>query len=265
MDLAKMASGLENICRETGDFILREKSKVGTADIELKSLNSLVSYVDKNAEEQLVRELRKLLPEAGFITEEDTPTEKAEQYNWIIDPLDGTTNYLHGIPVFAISVALMDKNEVVLGAIYELGQKEMFTAWKGGGAYLNGQKIRVSPNTEMTQSLIATGFPYFDFGRMQSFFKLLGELFEGTRGVRRLGSAATDLAYVACGRFDAFFEYGLNSWDVAAGVILVQEAGGKVSDFGGGHNYIFGGEIVVGNALFDALLERINHFMGNRA
>ncbi len=264
MDLSKLATGLEDICRATGEFILNEKNKVGTGDIELKSLNSLVSYVDKNAEQQLVDGLRRLLPEAGFITEEDTPTEKSDHLNWIIDPLDGTTNFLHGIPVFAISVALMERGEVVLGTIYELGQKELFTAWKGGGAFMNGRPIRVSTNDDMAQSLLATGFPYYDFSRMQSFFKLLEQLFTKSRGVRRLGSAATDMAYVACGRFDGFFEYGLSSWDVAAGVILVKEAGGRVGDYSGGENYIFGGEIVAGSAgIYKSLLENIKSYMGS--
>ncbi len=266
MNLKSIAHHLEDICRSTGEFILAEKDKVRAGDVELKSLNSLVSYVDKTAEQQLVDALRKLLPTAGFITEEDTPTERSEYLNWVIDPLDGTTNFLHGIPVFAISVALMDQDEVLLGVIYELGQKEMFTAWKEGGAYMNGEPIRVSQKTEMSQSLMATGFPYYDFGRMQSFFKLLGELFEKTRGIRRLGSAATDLAYVANGRFDGFFEYGLSPWDVAAGVVLVREAGGKVGDYSGGDNFIFGGEIVAGSAnLYEPLLKEIKTHMGSKA
>ncbi len=264
MNLKSLAQSLETICRTTGQFILSEKDKVRAADVELKSLNSLVSYVDKTAEQQLVDALRKLLPEAGFITEEDTPTEKSDHLNWVIDPLDGTTNFLHGIPVFAISVALMEKDEVILGVIYELGHKEMFTAWKGGGAYMNGKPIRVSANAEMSQSLMATGFPYYDFGRMESFLKLLAELFGKTRGVRRLGSAATDLAYVACGRFDGFFEYGLSPWDVAAGVVIVREAGGKVGDYSGGDNFIFGGEIIAGSAaLYEPLLSEIKTHMNS--
>lgn len=240
-----MAAKLEDICRETGRFILSEKAKVSEEDIELKSLNSLVSYVDKQAEERLVKDLRELLPEAGFITEEETPDETDMRYKWIIDPVDGTTNYLHGIPVFAISVALMDGEEIILGSIYELGQKEMFTAWKDGGAYLNGKPIHVNKDRDMSTSLLATGFPYHDFSKMEPFLEMLTIFFKETRGVRRLGSAATDLAYVACGRFDGFFEYGLSPWDVAAGVLLVKEAGGKVVDFSEGNDYLFGGEIAV--------------------
>ena len=264
MNLAQLAKSLEDICKVTGEFILEQRYKVEVADIELKSLNSLVSYVDKEAEHQLVEELHKLIPEAGFITEEDTPDQKGERYNWVIDPLDGTTNFLHGIPVFAISIALMENDEVVLGTVYELGQKEMFTAWKGGGAHLNGKRIEVSQNTEMAQSLMATGFPYHDFEGMRSFFNILEELFKKTRGVRRLGSAATDMAYVACGRFDGFFEYGLSPWDVAAGVILVKEAGGQLGDYSGGDNYIFGGEIIAASSeLYGPLLQCIRKHVEN--
>lgn len=263
MELEKLTQQTIEICKGTGEFILTEKSKVSTNDVEIKSLNSLVSYVDKTAESQLVEGLTEILPEAGFITEEDTPDQKDKELKWIIDPLDGTTNYLYDIPVFAISVALMKGDEVVLGVIYELGQKEMFSAWQGGGAWLNGKPIKVRQNDDMSQSLLATGFPYYDFERLQAFFKLLGELFEKSRGIRRLGSAATDLAYVACGRFDGFFEYGLHAWDVAAGVVIVQEAGGKVSDYSGGKEYIFGGEIVAGSALlFDELYHSVNDYMG---
>lgn len=262
MDLSLVTQQLTELAREVKDFIHHHRNRVQSEDIELKSFNSLVSYVDKTAEEQLVKGLKTIVPEAGFITEEGTETQGGERYNWIVDPLDGTTNFLHGIPVFAISVALMDNDEVVAGLVWEIGQDESFTAWKGGGAWLNGKPIRVSSNTELKKSLIATGFPYYDFSRMQSFLQLLGSLFEKTRGVRRLGSAATDLAYVACGRFDGFFEYGLSPWDVAAGVLLVQEAGGKVSDYSGGNNYIHGQEIVAGSqSVFKPLQEEIQEFM----
>lgn len=247
MNLAELAKALEETCSKTGEFILAQKNRVASKDVEVKSLNSLVSFVDKQAEEQLVESLQKLLPEAGFIAEEGTVVEQADVYNWIIDPLDGTTNFLHGIPVYAISVALMEKDNIVLGVVYELGQKEMFTAWKGGGAYLNGDRIHTSKNAKLGDCLLATGFPYHDFSGKESFLKLLGRLFENTRGVRRLGSAATDLAYVACGRFDGFFEYGLNAWDVAAGALLVQEAGGEVSDYSKNSDYLFGGEILATN------------------
>lgn len=263
LQLKELLQNVEDVARSTGDFILKERNSVSTDEVELKSLNSLVSYVDKTAEKMIVDGVKPLISEAGFIAEEDTESIRGKRYNWVIDPLDGTTNFLHDIPVFAISIALMDSDEVVLGVVYELGQKEMFSAVKGGGATLNGKSIRVKQTTELKNTLMATGFPYYDFDRMQTFFKLLGSLFTKTRGVRRLGSAATDLAYVACGRFDGFFEYGLSPWDVAAGALIVQEAGGKVSDYSSGDNYIFGKEILAtSTAIYDELYREVNNHMG---
>lgn len=263
LQLKELLQTVEDVARKTGDFILKERNSVSTDEVELKSLNSLVSYVDKTAEKMIVDGLKPLISEAGFIAEEDTESIRGKRYNWVIDPLDGTTNFLHDIPVFAISIALMDGDEVVLGVVYELGQKEMFSAVKGGGATRNGKSIRVKQTTELKDTLMATGFPYYDFDRMQTFFKLLGSLFTKTRGVRRLGSAATDLAYVACGRFDGFFEYGLSPWDVAAGALIVQEAGGKVSDYSSGDNYIFGKEILAtSTAIYDELYREVNNHMG---
>ena len=263
LQLKELLQTVEDVAHSTGDFILKERNSVSTDEVELKSLNSLVSYVDKTAEKMIVDGLKPLISEAGFIAEEDTESIRGKRYNWVIDPLDGTTNFLHDIPVFAISIALMDGDEVVLGVVYELGQKEMFSAAKGDGATLNGKSIRVKQTTELKNTLMATGFPYYDFDRMQSFFKLLGSLFTKTRGVRRLGSAATDLAYVACGRFDGFFEYGLSPWDVAAGALIVQEAGGKVSDYSSGDNYIFGKEILAtSTAIYDELYREVNNHMG---
>lgn len=262
MELRELSEAVIDISRKAGGFILNERNKVGSDEIELKSLNSLVSYVDQKAEEMIVGGLKEILPEAGFIAEEGTSTYRADRYNWVVDPLDGTTNFLHGIPVFAISIALMDGEELVLGVVYELGQDEMFSAWKGGGAFLNGQPISVSRNKELKDCLLATGFPYYDFGRMDGFLDLLKLFFEKTRGVRRLGSAATDLAYVACGRFDGFFEYGLSPWDVAAGALIVNEAGGRVTDYKGGTGYIFGGEIAAGNPkIFEEFLGYIQQEM----
>ena len=262
LQLKELLQAVESIARKTGDFILNERNSVSAEEVELKSLNSLVSYVDKTAEKMIVDGLKPLISEAGFIAEEDTESIRGKRYNWVIDPLDGTTNFLHDIPLFAISIALMDGDEVVLGVVYELGQKEMFSAVKGGGATLNGKPIRVKQTTELKDTLIATGFPYYDFDRMEGFFKLLGSLFTKTRGVRRLGSAATDLAYVACGRFDGFFEYGLSPWDVAAGALIVQEAGGKVTDYTSGENYIFGKEILAASSsIYDELYKEVNQNM----
>ena len=197
----------------------------------------------------IVETLHEILPEAGFISEENTKTEQGEQLKWVIDPLDGTTNFIHGIPFYAISIALMDGNEVVLGVVNELNLNECFYAWKGGPAYKDGDEIQVSKAPKVKDSLIATGFPYYDFEKMKAYLASLEYFMQNSHGARRIGSAACDLAYVACGRFDAFYEYSLHSWDVAAGSLILQQAGGRVSDFKGGNNYIFGKEIIATNAL----------------
>lgn len=236
-----------DIAKEAGEFIRRELTRISSIDVQTKSKHSYVTYVDKSAEELIVSKLQVLIPEAGFIVEENTIDTKGESYNWVVDPLDGTTNFIHGIPAFSVSIALMKKDEVVLGVVYGIMQDECFHAIKGHGAFLNGHPMMVSEAAELQQSLLATGFPYYDYERLDAFMDLFRWCMQHTRGLRRLGSAAIDLAYVACGRFEGFFEYGLNAWDVAAGVLLVEEAGGKVTDFQHGKNYIFGRELVATN------------------
>lgn len=246
---------LENICidviklvKSTGKFITDELEKNVGIVTESKGLHNYVTYVDKTSENILIEGLSQIIPESGFIAEEGTNITKGEVYNWIIDPLDGTTNYIHGLPPYAISVALMQEKKIILGVIYELGRKECFYAWEGGKSFLDGNEIRVSNTGKVTDSLIATGFPYHNYLYLDNFMKTLKYFMENSHGLRRLGSAATDIAYVACGRFEAFYEYGLSPWDVAAGVIIIKQAGGKVSDFKGGDNYIFGGEIIISNS-----------------
>ncbi len=232
------------VVKSTGAFIQKELGQVNIGAIEVKALNSLVSYVDKEAEKQLVAGLSGLLPEAAFLTEEETIEQKAGDYRWIIDPLDGTTNFLHQIPFFCVSVGLEHKGELIMGIIYEPNRQECFYGWKDGGAYLNGTPISVSSNNQLSESLIATGFPYYDYGPMKAYLGALEHFMQSTRGIRRLGAAALDLAYVACGRFDAFYEYSLNPWDVAAGAFLVKEAGGRVTDFSGGDDFLHGKQLI---------------------
>lgn len=180
---------------------------------------------------------------------------------WIIDPLDGTTNFIHSLPVYSISVALTDRDERLIGVVYEINQKECFYAWKGGQACLNGSVIHASKTETLNDSLLATGFPYTDYGRMDHYLQLLGYLLQNSRGLRRFGSAAVDLAYVACGRFDGFYEYGLNPWDVAAGSLIVERAGGRVTDFSGKGNFIYGKEIIAANPLVcNALLHALRKY-----
>lgn len=208
----------------------------------------MVSYVDKQAETMLVEALQPLWPDAGFIAEEGSGGKRTSGYNWIIDPLDGTTNFIHGLPVFSVSIALMYQQDILFGAVYEINRDEFFHAIRHEGAWLNGTKIQVSSQKDFSQSLIATGFPYV-IDDLEAYLGLLRDFLSQTHGFRRMGSAAVDLSYVACGRFEGFYELNLNPWDVAAGALIVQEAGGTVSDFHGDNNFIFGREIVASNTL----------------
>ncbi len=261
-DLHALTERVSDLCREVAVFIRLEAARFTEANVESKSPNNLVSYVDKGAEQRLVDGLGKLVPEAGFIAEEGTG-ERKEGLNWIIDPLDGTTNFVHGIPCYCISIALADGLDVLVGVVLEVTRDECFSAWKGGGAKLNGKKIRVSSRVTLSESLLATGFPYDDFGREAEYMDLLKALMHTSRGIRRLGSAAADLAYVACGRFEAFYEYGLNPWDVAAGGLLVKEAGGNTTDFRNGGMWLFGEEIVASNGAIHAeIIGPIGKFFG---
>lgn len=227
------------ISREVGQFLKYEQAKILESEIEYKDRsNDMVSRADKEAEQRFVDFLSQLLPDSGFIAEEGTSTKVGETYNWIIDPLDGTTNYLYGIPCYCTSVALRRKGELILGVIYDPTRDECFAAEKGKGATLNGSPIHVSKQDSLEKSLIATGFPYDDRDRDRQYIDILLAINAHSRGMRRLGSAALDMAYVACGRFEGFYEYGLNAWDVAAGAIIIQEAGGKVSSFIDGSDFI---------------------------
>jgi myo-inositol-1(or 4)-monophosphatase len=242
--LLQLSDQVNQLAAEVAAFQRQELAVFERGAIEHKGLHDLVSYVDRQSEEMLVAQLQKLLPEAGFITEEGTVAQERKPLVWIIDPLDGTTNFTHGLPFFSISIALLAGNELVLGVVYEANRNECFSAVRGGGARLNGRPIQISGINVLNESLLATGFPYYAFDKMPEYLNVLGYFMKHSQGMRRLGSAALDLAYVACGRFEGYFEYNLNSYDVAAGALLVQEAGGRVSDFRGGNNYLFGREIL---------------------
>ncbi len=258
MHLELLTRQVCNLTRAVGGYIRNESTKLQSTDIKVKEKHSLVTYVDTEAEKRLVEDLSKLLPEAGFISEENDKLEKAEIYNWIIDPLDGTTNFIHGFPVYSISVGLMRKNEVIAGVVFDINQQECFYSWESSPAYLNRNEIRVTETSTINDSLFAAGFPYADYSRLDDYLGIFKSLVKDSRGVRRLGSAALDMAYVACGRLDGFFEYGLNPWDVAAGSILIQNAGGVVSDFEGGTNFIFGKELLASNTqVFNKFLDLI--------
>jgi myo-inositol-1(or 4)-monophosphatase len=241
------------LIKRTGQWMLEQRVK--PIDIEIKTPNNLVSFVDKESERQLVAGLSEIFPLAGFIAEEGTG-ERAEVWNWVIDPLDGTTNFLHGVPIWCISVALCYNQEAVIGIIYDPNQDQCFHAVKDNGAFLNDTPIHVSHQTSLRDALLVTGFPYDDFGREEQYISLFRALMKNTRGIRRLGSAALDLAWVACGRFEAFYEYGLNPWDVAAGAIIIEEAGGQVTGFHDGHP-IFEEDILASNTHIHQELRKI--------
>ncbi|MHB1177814.1 MAG: inositol monophosphatase family protein [Daejeonella sp.] len=260
MDLSALVKNVISLTKETGEFIRKEALKFDREKIEYKGLHDMVSYVDRTAEISLVKGLSALMPVAGFVTEEETKTGIADEYNWIIDPLDGTTNFIHGVPTFSISIALQYKEELILGVVYEINRDECFSAWKNGGAYLNGERISVSKAVTIENTLLATGFPFYEFSKMEKYLNVLRQLMQKCHGLRRIGSAAIDLAYVACGRFDGYFEYNLNSYDVAAGIVLVREAGGEVFDFSGGDNCIPNRELIATNGKISSeLLGIIKH------
>ncbi|EHQ30227.1 inositol monophosphatase family protein [Mucilaginibacter paludis] len=261
MNLENIATEVIALSKQVGDFIRQERKKFNSDSIEYKGLNDMVSYVDKAAELQIVAALEALLPEAGFITEEKTKNQIGERYTWIIDPLDGTTNFIHGLPVFSVSIALQEYDELVLGVVYEINQDECFYAWKGAPAYLNGMEIKVTKNLKIADTLLATGFPYYDFEKQRAFVELFAELMRGCHGLRRLGSAAVDLAYTACGRFDGYYEYNLNSYDMAAGIVIVRQAGGEVVNFSGGTDLFNTREVVATNGkITEELLNTIQKY-----
>ncbi len=249
MNYSGLTESVVALTLETGRFLKTMNGKINEGMIETKGKMDFVTDIDKASEKLLLDGLAKILPAAGFIAEEGTYTQRGEVFNWIVDPIDGTTNFIHGVFPYSISIALMENEELVIGVIYDPTHDECFTAWKNGPAQLNGKTIHTSNRGSLSQSLVATGFPYTDFTLLDAYIGSLKELMACTHGIRRLGSAAMDLAYVACGRYDAFWEYHLKPWDVAAGTLIIKQAGGQVSDFSGGDNYLFGKTYVATNGL----------------
>lgn len=261
MKLNQIINQVTEVAKEAGAFIRQERQTFDPDRIEYKGLNDLVSYVDKTAEQKIVAGLEKILPEAGFITEEKTTTKIGDEYNWIIDPLDGTTNFIHGLPTFSVSIGLQQNDDLVLGVVYEVNQDECFYAHSDSPAYLNGREIKVSNKPKVADSLLATGFPYYDFKLSPSYLSLLGDLMHNCHGLRRIGSAAVDLAYTACGRFEAFYEYNLNPWDVAGGIVIVKQAGGHVINYAGGNEVLNTRQLLATNGLItDELLGYIQKY-----
>jgi len=262
MDLESICKNTIDLTLDVGKFIRNEKDNIDRDDIKYKGFNDFVTYVDKKSEELLVDGLKKIFPEAGFITEEDTAGLRGEKYSWIIDPLDGTTNFIHGLAPFSISIGLYHDTKPLAGVVYEICGNECFYAWEGSKAYMNGKEISTSSTEHLRDSLIITGFPYTHFDDLSKIMNSVEYFLKNSHGLRRLGSAAADLAYVACGRSDGFYEVGLNPWDVAAGVFILQQAGGIIADFSGGPDFIFGKQIVASNKfIFKEFQEAVNKLL----
>lgn len=257
-DISTLLEPVKDVANKAAQFIHQERENFTSDKIEIKGLNDLVSYVDKGAEKLIVKELSQLMSDVGFIVEENSAS-GIKDYNWIVDPLDGTTNFIHGIPCYAVSIALEYKGDVLIGVVHEVSRDECFYAVKNMGAFLNGKKIQVSSNKTLSDSLIATGFPIYNFSKQENYLNVLRELMQKTHGIRRIGAAAVDLCYVACGRVDAFYEYNLNAWDVAAGALIIKEAGGTVTDFTNGPNWLFGKELIATNGLVKTEFSELIH------
>jgi myo-inositol-1(or 4)-monophosphatase len=241
---------MERAVRKAARGLVRDFGEVENLQVSVKGPADFVSTADLQAERTLKQELQKARPGYGFLAEEGgTEAGSDGQNRWIIDPLDGTTNFLHGIPHFCISVALERDGELIAGMIYEPLRDEMFFAEKGSGAFVNHKRLRVSGRRVLGDAVIATGIPFRERGDHPRYLNLLESVMGNTAGVRRFGAAALDLAYVAAGRFDGFFEFGLSAWDVAAGIVIVREAGGFVTEIDGGKNMLTSGSILASNDL----------------
>lgn len=247
--------------RKAGNIIVRALERVDTLKVDTKSHNDFVSEVDQRAEQEIIHTIRKAHPEHGILAEESGEHD-GDEYTWVIDPLDGTTNFLHGFPQFSVSIALRRKGRFEVAVVYDPLRPELFTAVRGGGAQLEGRRIRVSRARGIEGSLLGTGFPFKDTTHLDAYLGMFKALLPQAAGIRRPGSAALDLAYVAAGRLDGFWEIGLKPWDMAAGILLIQEAGGIVGDFRGGQRYYETGNLVTGNSkLYSAMLQAIAPFV----
>jgi myo-inositol-1(or 4)-monophosphatase len=246
--------------RKAGSIITRSSVDLDRLTVHRKQHNDFVTEVDHAAEEAIISTLREAYPSHAFLGEESGASKAAEgaEFLWIIDPLDGTTNFLHGFPQYCVSIALRHKGVLQQAVIYDPNRNELFTATRGAGAFLNDRRIRASATDKFEDALVATGFPFREFAHFEEYMRMFGEVTRRCAGVRRPGAAALDLAWVACGRVDGFWEMGLSPWDMAAGALLVREAGGLVGDFTGSEGFLESGRIVAANSkVFSALLQAI--------
>ncbi len=244
--------------RRAGSIINRAALDGGGLEVRAKRVNDFVTRVDHAAEEAIVETVRKAYPDHAVLAEESGASEGRAEYQWIIDPLDGTTNFIHGFPQYCVSIAIRHRDALAHGVIYDPTKNELFTASKGRGAFLNDRRIRVSKCLRLADALVGTGFPFREMTRINLYVQQLRNLMAKSAGIRRAGAAALDLAYVACGRLDAFWELGLSPWDMAAGALMIQEAGGLVGDLRGEPGYLESGEIATATPkIFTSLLEAL--------
>lgn len=237
-----------DVAKRAGSYIKKEREKFSTASVERKHAHDYVSYVDKTSEQLIVDALTQLLPEAGFITEEGSATHTGEQYCWVVDPLDGTTNFIHRFPPYAVSIALIRGREIVLGVVYEICADECFYAWKDGGAYVNGDALHVGTSA-IEDALLCCQLPYNHEAYQPVIHHLINHFYGHCASIRMLGSAAIALCYVAAGRLDAYAEQYIGQWDYMAGALIVQEAGGTVTNYDGAYDFTTGNSVVATNGL----------------
>ncbi len=250
--------------KKAGKYVINNIGSLKEKDIESKQISDFVTRIDKESENIIIKIIKEKFSDHSFLAEESPGASEITTYQWIIDPLDGTTNFIHGYPVFSISIALKYYDEIILGVVFDPTREELFAAEKGKGAFLNQRPIHVSSLEKFSDSLIATGFPFRKKDVIEPYLKLFKAIFSRVSDIRRAGSAAIDLAYLACGRCDGFFEIGLSPWDIAAGAILIREAGGIITDFSGGKDYLKTGNIVAGTpSVHNELLNEVkNVFLG---
>lgn len=250
--------------RRASQIINRASQDIERLQVTRKQQSDFVTEVDRAAEAAIIETLREAYPEHAILAEESGHSagrDTDSEYEWIIDPLDGTTNFIHGVPQYAVSIALRHKGVLTQAVVYDTVRNELFTASKGGGAFLNDRRIRVSRCIKLEDALIGTGFPYRAFEHADAYLGIFRELMQKTAGMRRPGAASLDLAWVACGRLDGFFEFGLSPWDMAGGALLISEAGGLVGDLTGEANYLERGNLIAGNPkVFAQLLQIVGPF-----
>ncbi len=250
--------------KQAGNYLLENRGTISSHSVDEKARNDFVTYVDRNSEKIIIDTLLENFPDHKILAEEGTQADESTDFRWLIDPLDGTKNYIEDLPIFAVSIALQRGNEIICGVVNDVVHNEIFSAEKGNGAYCNDKQIRVEGKS-LSEALIATGFPFRAKQNLPSYLLTFEEIFLNCSGMRRCGSAAIDLAYTAMGRFQGFWELGLSAWDVAAGGLIIQEAGGKISDFNGGDRFLDTGNVIAGTSqVHQKLIEIIQNYFPNK-